>query len=197
MDIFEGRNGGKITLSIDGRLDTMSVHALEAYFDKIKDIAEELVLDLSGMTCLSSAGLRVILLMLKWMNVRNRKLVITNISPAIQETFATTGMLDLFVRDERFVILETARNTSAAIYSLAGILDAPGIIKLSELFSKLSKDIGVREIILDGAKLTMVSNEARSALTAEKKRQADKGVTLRLVHFDKDEDKNEKKDGKN
>ena len=80
----------KLTLKLDGRLDTTTAPMLE---DEIKaSIAgvQKLELDFGGLAYLSSAGLRVLLGAQKIMNQQG-KMIIRNVNDTIMEVFELTG----------------------------------------------------------------------------------------------------------
>jgi anti-sigma B factor antagonist len=53
------REGGKLTLKVEGNIDTVTAPQLESELEV--DGVEELVFDISGVAYVSSAGLRVFL----------------------------------------------------------------------------------------------------------------------------------------
>ena len=57
MTINKNAEGGKLTISIEGRLDTMTSPQLEAELKDSIDGIEELIFDFSGVEYISSAGL--------------------------------------------------------------------------------------------------------------------------------------------
>jgi anti-anti-sigma regulatory factor len=66
--------------------------------------------NLSELRYLSSAGIRVIIIIMKEMNAKKGKFTIRKISPEVREIFNMTGLRDLFVQDEKYflVIKETS-----------------------------------------------------------------------------------------
>lgn len=93
MNISKDLNETKLTLTIDGRIDTTSAPQLEAEIDAITDITE-LVLDFSGVEYISSAGLRVILKAQKLMNSKG-KMKLINVNDDVMDVFDITGFLDI------------------------------------------------------------------------------------------------------
>ena len=61
LDIVKNRDGGVLEVVLSGRLDTNTSPDLEVVAKRELDGVEELVLDMAGLECVSSAGLRVIL----------------------------------------------------------------------------------------------------------------------------------------
>ena len=90
MTIEKNLEETKLTLKLDGRLDTTTATMLE---DEIKaSIAgvQKLELDFGGLAYLSSAGLRVLLGAQKIMNQQG-KMIIRNVNDTIMEVFELTG----------------------------------------------------------------------------------------------------------
>ena len=94
MTIAKTREGGKLTLALEGRLDTTTAPQLEAEVKHLDGVTE-LVLDFEKLEYLSSAGLRVILAAQKIMN-RQGKLLICHVNATILEIFEVTGFCDIF-----------------------------------------------------------------------------------------------------
>lgn len=93
MTIAKTREGGKLTLTLEGRLDTTSAPQLEAEVKHLDGVTE-LVLDFEKLEYLSSAGLRVILAAQKTMN-RQGTMVIRQVNETIMEVFEVTGFVDI------------------------------------------------------------------------------------------------------
>ena len=94
MTIEKKVNGEVVTLAIAGRLDTQTSPNLEKELDSIFSGLTELVLDMSGLEYISSAGLRVILKAQKVMNVQG-SMRLTGVNDNIMEVFDITGFLDI------------------------------------------------------------------------------------------------------
>lgn len=94
MTIEKMKEGGKLTLALEGRLDTTTAPQLEEEVTGSLTGVTELVLDFSRLEYLSSAGLRVILAAQKTMN-RQGKMVICHVNATILEVFEVTGFVDI------------------------------------------------------------------------------------------------------
>lgn len=94
MTINKNAESGKLTISIEGRLDTMTSPQLEAELKDSIDGIEELIFDFSGVEYISSAGLRVLLAAQKTMN-RQGSMKLTGVSDEIMEVFEITGFSDI------------------------------------------------------------------------------------------------------
>ena len=93
MTIAKTREGGKLTLTLEGRLDTTTAPQLEAEVKHLDGVTE-LVLDFEKLEYLSSAGLRVILAAQKTMN-RQGTMVIRQVNETSMEVFEVTGFVDI------------------------------------------------------------------------------------------------------
>ena len=94
MTIEKNLNGTELTVTITGRLDTVTAPQLEAEFKGNINGVEKLVLDFAELEYLSSAGLRVLLAAQKVMN-KQGEMVIRNVNETINEIFEVTGFIDI------------------------------------------------------------------------------------------------------
>ena len=94
MTIDKKLEGGKLTISLKGRLDTSTSPQLETELHSSLDGVTELLFDFEGLDYISSAGLRVLLSAQKVMN-RQGNMEITNVNPEIMEIFEVTGFVDI------------------------------------------------------------------------------------------------------
>ena len=94
MNITKNLEGSKLTVALEGRLDTTTSPALETELRTSVDGVTELVFDLSNLEYISSAGLRVLLSAQKVMN-KQGEMKITNVKPEIMEIFDVTGFVDI------------------------------------------------------------------------------------------------------
>ena len=94
MNIMKNKDGSKLTLVLEGRLDTTTAPQLEAELKASLDGITELNLDFEKLEYLSSAGLRVILAAQKTMN-KQGTMVVRHVNETIQEVFEVTGFVDI------------------------------------------------------------------------------------------------------
>ena len=94
MTINKNAEGSTLTISIEGRLDTMTSPQLEAELKQSIDGVRELTFDFSGVEYVSSAGLRVLLAAQKIMN-RQGSMKLIGVSDEIMEVFEITGFSDI------------------------------------------------------------------------------------------------------
>ena len=94
MKIEKVTDGSKMTIALSGRMDTTTAPKLEAELKQSIGGVEELILDLSALEYLSSAGLRVLLSAQKVMN-RQGSMVVKHVNDTIMEIFEVTGFVDV------------------------------------------------------------------------------------------------------
>ena len=92
MSISTEREGGALIAKADGRVDganALEFHeALEA---AISPDDQTMVLDFGGISYISSAGLRVVLLVAKTLQKQNAKMAVCSLSEPIREIFEISG----------------------------------------------------------------------------------------------------------
>ncbi len=90
MEIIKNREGNNFEIAIIGRLDTVSSPQLQSEMEEVTAAAESVVLDLKDLEYISSAGLRVILLVKKAMDQKGT-LVLKNVSDTVMAILDVTG----------------------------------------------------------------------------------------------------------
>ncbi|MBE6844826.1 MAG: STAS domain-containing protein [Ruminococcus sp.] len=94
LTVNKNQQDTNLTLEIIGRVDTTTAPQLENVMEQSLDGITELTMDLAGLEYMSSAGLRVLLMVQKKMNVQgNMKLI--NVNDDIMEIFEITGFADI------------------------------------------------------------------------------------------------------
>lgn len=94
MTINKTKDGAKLTVALEGRLDTTTAPQLESEMRTAVDGVEELIFDFKDLAYISSAGLRVLLSTQKVMN-RQGRMAIHNVSSDIMDIFEVTGFVDI------------------------------------------------------------------------------------------------------
>ena len=94
MTINKTQEAGKLTVALEGRLDTTTAPELEADLKASLDNVTELVVDMEKLDYISSAGLRVLLWAQKTMNKKG-SMVVKNVSEVVNEVFEVTGFADI------------------------------------------------------------------------------------------------------
>lgn len=96
MELIQKRDGQKLTIAIEGELNTLTAPDLEAILgDRLADV-KELVFDLTKMNYTSSAGLRAFLGARQVMGAKNGSMTIRGASEFVMEIFEETGFDTLF-----------------------------------------------------------------------------------------------------
>ena len=95
MTINKIQEGGKLTLSIEGRLDTTTSSQLHDALIPAFDESKEFVLDFSKVEYISSAGLRVLLIGQKTANSKGAAMKLCGVSEEIMEVLEMTGFNDM------------------------------------------------------------------------------------------------------
>ena len=83
-----------IAIEVAGRLDTLTAPALEKTINEEIGDARNLILDIKGVSYISSAGLRVLLSTQKKMQ-KIGSLKVKNVCPEVMEVFEMTGFADI------------------------------------------------------------------------------------------------------
>lgn len=94
LNITKNTENSTLTVSLAGRLDTTTAPALEQELKASLDGVSELVIDMSALEYISSAGLRVLLSAQKLMNKQGQMKVV-HVSETIMEIFEVTGFSDI------------------------------------------------------------------------------------------------------
>ncbi len=94
MNITKMRDEDKLTIKLDGRLDTNTAPDLEEGLKRDLPVIKELVLDFGELRYISSAGLRIVLSTQKKMKNRG-KMVIKNVNDLIMEVLEATKFVDV------------------------------------------------------------------------------------------------------
>ena len=96
MTIEIKKNTEETVIEIAGRLDTITAPAFDKTINEDIEGTTDLVLDLTGVEYISSAGLRVLLgAQKKMQKIGSMKL--TNVCPAVMDVFEMTGFADILV----------------------------------------------------------------------------------------------------
>ena len=94
LNINKTEEGKKTTVTLEGRLDTVTAPDLEKELSEIINDVEELVLDFEKLDYISSAGLRVLLSAQKIMS-RQGSMKVTHVNQTVMEIFEVTGFCDI------------------------------------------------------------------------------------------------------
>ena len=94
MTVTKKLEGSKLTAQIEGRLDTNTTPEAEKELTGSLDNVKELILDFKNLDYISSAGLRLLLMLQKKMNAQG-SMKICNANAIVKEIFEVTGFSDV------------------------------------------------------------------------------------------------------
>ena len=94
MNIQKSLVNAVLTLILEGRLDSATAPELSAVVDNELAGVTQLILDMSGLEYVSSAGLRVILTAQDIMDEQGT-MKVTNVNETVMEIFDITGLVEL------------------------------------------------------------------------------------------------------
>ena len=94
MQVKTTKEGERLTVAIDGSIDTVTAPTLETSFDATG--AKEIVFDITNVEYVSSAGLRVFLATHKALSAAGGKLTIVGASPSVSNVIRITGFSKIF-----------------------------------------------------------------------------------------------------
>ncbi len=91
MDIKKNYNEKELTLSIEGRVDTITSQDLEKEITGEMGNFDSLIMDFADMEYISSAGLRVLVSTQKKLKAENIPFVVKNVNDTVNEIFRMSG----------------------------------------------------------------------------------------------------------
>ena len=90
FEVKSALNNGLLEISIRGRMDTITAPELLKQFQEAGEGITDIHIDVSRMAYVSSAGLRVLLIMYKSLEDKH-KFVLTGVNETVREIMETTG----------------------------------------------------------------------------------------------------------
>ena len=97
MTINVERDFELVTLEITGRLDTTTAPNLESVINELSEDTKELVIDMSELEYISSAGIRVLLIAYMKMNSNQGLMRIEKVNDLVREVFEMTGLTKMIL----------------------------------------------------------------------------------------------------
>lgn len=86
--------GKKLTVAIEGRLDTLTAPELETELEPALAGVETLIVDLARLAYISSAGLRVLVTAAQTMDEQDGQMKVLNANKDVRNIFEITGLTD-------------------------------------------------------------------------------------------------------
>ncbi|MCP3967507.1 MAG: STAS domain-containing protein [Lentisphaerae bacterium] len=97
MDITQQEQNGVVEMAMAGRLDAVSAVEADKEFGKVLDAGHDrLLIELSQLDYISSAGLRVLLVVAKRIQQNGGKVVLCALTPNVKEVFEISGFSSIF-----------------------------------------------------------------------------------------------------
>jgi anti-anti-sigma factor len=97
MEILEARRDGVLVLELAGRIDSTTAEVLEkAFLERLRNGDARLVVGMGGVDYISSAGLRVFLMLARKLAEARGSLVLCALPPAVRQVFDLAGFSGLF-----------------------------------------------------------------------------------------------------
>ena len=94
MQITKTVENDNLTLSLEGRLDTLTAPQLEAEVNGKLDGVKTLIFDFQNLAYVSSAGLRILFMAQRVMN-KQGKMIVRNANADIKDIFTVTGFSNI------------------------------------------------------------------------------------------------------
>lgn len=100
MELNAQKRGPRLSVQLSGELDHHSAEQTRIMLDTLlKDVTiHELVLDLSGMSFMDSAGLGVILGRFRKLSMRGGKLIVKGMNASVDRIFRMSGLYAIVER---------------------------------------------------------------------------------------------------
>lgn len=95
MEMNIQRDGTTLTVTPVGRIDTLTAPEFQKQVEAELGDVNNLIIDFSQGTYVSSAGLRVLLALAQTMEDRDGTIKAVNVSDFLQKAFALTGFLEI------------------------------------------------------------------------------------------------------
>ncbi len=117
MEIRKSKEGEVVVIEPEGRIDTTSAHDFEqAVVSELNEGSRCFVVDFSSVEYISSAGLRVLLMLAKRLGGEDEKLALCSMNEHVQEVFSIAGFTSVF---------SIVSNRIQALKELAAPADTP------------------------------------------------------------------------
>jgi anti-sigma B factor antagonist len=96
MELEKYMRGRVTVLALQGELDSTTAADARERIGELVPTDGAVLLDLDGMTYMSSAGLRVLLLIYRQVRESGVRLALARLSPDVAEVMTDTGFIDFF-----------------------------------------------------------------------------------------------------
>jgi anti-sigma B factor antagonist len=114
MEVYQSKEEGFITLTIDGELDASSCEVLDESIQQVVSNKETRILvDCKQLSYISSAGLGVFMSYIQDFNKDNIRMVLFNLNPEVREVFRILGL------DNLIKIVTNKEDAKATVHAVA------------------------------------------------------------------------------
>ena len=96
MQLERHMDGDVTVIALAGSLDSATAPDLREYFEQLVPGRSAVLLDLGRMSCLSSAGLRVLLVICRQAERNGARLTLAGVPAEVRAIMAATGFLEFF-----------------------------------------------------------------------------------------------------
>ncbi len=96
MKIENREKDGIAIVSISGEIDSKTAPDAQEKLLPLVDQYHSMIMDLNDLTFMSSAGLRIMLLLYRHATAQSGKVALVGLSEQIQDTMSATGFLSFF-----------------------------------------------------------------------------------------------------
>jgi anti-sigma B factor antagonist len=96
MKISTEERDGLAIVAIEGEIDSQTAPEAQEQLLQVVEAHERIVMDMGALTFMSSAGLRMMLLLYRQATAHNGKVAIVGLSDSIKDTMEATGFLGFF-----------------------------------------------------------------------------------------------------
>ncbi|MBQ2353396.1 MAG: STAS domain-containing protein [Methanobrevibacter sp.] len=91
MKVSKNYNNKELTMTVEGRVDTITSKDLDKEINAELGNFDSLIMDFTDLEYISSAGLRVLITTQKKLKAENIPLVIKNVNDTVNEIFRMSG----------------------------------------------------------------------------------------------------------
>ena len=96
MDVIQSVIQNINVVKLAGDLDGSTAPGVQDQILPLANPDVKMILDMSGVSFMSSAGLRMLLVMYRAISSKNGKVILVGLSEEIRDTMSMTGFLDFF-----------------------------------------------------------------------------------------------------
>jgi len=96
MNVSISTNENIVIITIEGSIDSKTAGDLQSQIMGTVAETNNVLLDLSGVSYVSSAGLRVLLMIYRQIKSKNGKVILVGVSEEIRDVMSMTGFINFF-----------------------------------------------------------------------------------------------------